>query len=296
LSGYENSTPVRIGNLAAEQFQLDVYGEMLDAMHLQRVVGLPTSEDSWHVQRNLVEFVAKNWVEPDEGIWEIRGPRRHFTHSKVMAWVALDRGIKAVEKFNLEGDVERWRAVRTQIHDEVCARGYNASRGVFTQYYGTDRLDASLLMLPLVGFLPPHDPRVAGTVLAIRDELTIDGLVHRYHPERSGDVDGLPPGEGAFLPCSFWLVDCLFLLGHRDEARARFERLLGICSPLGLLAEEYACGAGRLLGNYPQAFSHIALINSAQNLTHRVCPAEERSSESGVRPAVVRNAAPAPAG
>ncbi|HYD85177.1 MAG TPA: glycoside hydrolase family 15 protein, partial [Opitutus sp.] len=221
---------------------------------------------------------AEHWTEPDEGIWEIRGPRRHFTHSKVMAWVALDRAIKSAETFSLSGDVQRWVAVRDEVHAEVCARGYHEGRGVFTQYYGSEQLDASLLMMPLVGFLPASDPRIVRTVLAIRDELTIDGLVNRYHPERSEKLDGLPPGEGTFLPCSFWLVDCLVLLERRDEARALFERLLALRTPLGLLAEEYDCGTKRLLGNFPQAFSHVALINSAQNLSRQAHPAEERST------------------
>jgi GH15 family glucan-1,4-alpha-glucosidase len=277
LDGYERSRPVRIGNAASEQFQLDVYGEIMDALHLKRRLGVETTNDAWRVQRHLVEFVAANWTEPDEGIWEIRGPRRHFTHSKVMAWVALDRGVKSVEQFGFRGDVERWRTVRTQIHEDVCGRGYNAARRAFTQYYGSDRLDASLLMLPLVGFLPAEDPRVAETVIAIRDELTIDGLVHRYDPGRSEDVDGLPPGEGTFLPCSFWMVDCLALLGRREEARTLFERLLALRTPLGLLSEEFDGRARRLVGNYPQAFSHVALITSAQTLSQRVHPGKERS-------------------
>lgn len=279
LDGYENSRPVRIGNAATEQFQLDVYGEIMDAMHLKRRIGLRLSEDAWPLQRNLVSFVVENWSEPDEGIWEIRGPRRHFTHSKMMAWVALDRAVKSIEDFGLAGDLDRWRAVRQEIHDEVCDRGYDHRRGVFTQYYGSEGLDAGLLMMPLVGFLPVDDPRVSRTIMAIRDELTADGLVHRYNPEHSADVDGLPPGEGAFLPCSFWLVDCLHLLGRHDEARARFERLLALRTPLGLLSEEYDCRAARLIGNFPQAFSHVALINSAQNLSRHGQPARERADD-----------------
>ncbi len=278
LSGYEGSKPVRIGNAAAEQFQLDVYGELMDAMHMARTVGLATSGDAWHLQRHVLEFVANNWHEPDEGIWEIRGPRRHFTHSKVMAWVALDRGVKAVENFNLEGDVERWRTVRQKIHDDVCAQGYNAELGTFTQSYGSDQLDASLLMMPLVGFLPASDPRVVATVEAIQRTLVFGGLVYRYHPTESVSVDGLPPGEGAFLPCSFWLVDCLHLMGKTDEARALFEHLLTLRTPLGLLAEEYDPKFRRLVGNFPQAFSHIGLVNSAQNLSpQQAGPAEVRS-------------------
>ncbi len=278
LAGYEGSKPVRVGNAAAEQFQLDVYGEIMDAMHLARRVGIRTGATSWHLQRHLIEFVEKNWAEPDEGIWEIRGPRRHFTHSKVMAWVAVDRAVRAVEEFNLPGDVERWRTLRQKIFDDVCARGFNAKRNSFTQAYDSDQLDASLLMIPLVGFLPASDPRVIGTVQAIRRELVFGGLVYRYHPTESATVDGLPPGEGAFLPCSFWLVDCLHLMGQSDEARSLFNKLLSMRTDLGLLAEEYDPKYRRLVGNFPQAFSHIGLINTAQNLSPEALgPAEIRS-------------------
>jgi len=277
-AGYEGSRPVRVGNAAAEQFQLDVYGEIMDAMHLARRVGIRTGSNSWHLQRHLVEFVQKNWMQPDEGIWEIRGPRRHFTHSKVMAWVAVDRAVKAVEEFNLEGDVERWRALRQEIFDDVCSKGFNPKRNAFTQSYDSEQLDASCLMIPLVGFLPATDPRVVGTVQAIRRELVFGGLVYRYHPTESVTVDGLPPGEGAFLPCSFWLVDCLHLMGQSDEARSLFNKLLAMRNELGLLAEEYDPKYRRLVGNYPQAFSHIGLINSAQNLSPEALgPAEIRS-------------------
>ena len=278
LAGYEDSRPVRIGNAASEQFQLDVYGEIMDAMHLARHVGIRTGANSWHLQRHLVEFVEKHWMEPDEGIWEIRGARRHFTHSKVMAWVAVDRAVKAIEEFNLEGDLERWRALRQQIHDDVCAHGFKPERNAFTQSYDSDQLDASCLMIPLVGFLPPTDPRVVGTVQAIRRELVFGGLVYRYHPTESGAVDGLPPGEGAFLPCTFWLVDCLYLMGQKDDARALFNKLLAMRTPLGLLAEEYDPKHKRLVGNFPQAFSHVGLVNSAQNLSPaQLGPAEVRS-------------------
>ncbi len=278
LKGYEDSRPVRIGNAAAEQFQLDVYGEIMDAMHLARRVGIRTGANSWHLQRHLVDFVEKHWSEPDEGIWEIRGPRRHFTHSKVMAWVAVDRAVKAVEEFNLVGEVERWRELREAIFNDVCARGFNPARNSFTQSYDSEHLDASLLMIPLVGFLPATDPRVVGTVQAIRRELVFGGLVYRYHPTDSGTIDGLPPGEGAFLPCSFWLVDCLHLMGESDEARNLFNKLLAMRTDLGLLAEEYDPKNRRLVGNFPQAFSHIGLINSAQNLSPEVLgPAEIRS-------------------
>jgi GH15 family glucan-1,4-alpha-glucosidase len=282
LGGYENSQPVRVGNAAATQFQLDVYGEVMDAMHLARKVGLRTGEDSWSLQRHLVDFVVRSWKEPDEGIWEIRGPRRHFTHSKIMAWVAVDRAVKAVENFQMKGDVDLWRATRQAIHADVCANGFHPGIGAFTQYYGSELLDSSLLMLPLVGFLPATDPRVVSTIEVIQRELVSDGLVYRYHPMRSADVDGLPPGEGAFLPCSFWLVDCLQLIGRKKEARVFFDRLLGLRNDLGLLAEEYEPTVRRLVGNFPQAFSHVGLINSAQNLSRDyVGPAEHRSRDGG---------------
>lgn len=278
LPGYEGAKPVRIGNTAARQFQLDVYGEVMDTLQLKREVGLRSDRESWSVQRHFAEFVIRHWDKPDEGIWEVRGPRRHFTHSKVMAWVALDRAIKAVERFGLRGDVARWRKVRDQIHATVCEQGYDRKRGVFTQYFGADSLDASLLLMPLVGFLPVADKRIRRTIDAIRRELVVDGFVLRYHPADSSGVDGLPPGEGAFLPCSFWLVDCLCLIGKRAEARRLFERLLALRNPLGLLSEEFDPHAGRLVGNFPQAFSHVAMINSAQNLTRHVQPAAERSA------------------
>ena len=273
LLGYENSVPVRIGNAASEQLQLDVYGEILDAMHLARTVGIHSGASSWHLERLLVRFVEKNWDEPDNGIWEIRGPRRHFTHSKVMAWVAVDRAVKAVEQFGLEGDLAHWKNLRESIHRDICLHGYNSSRKAFTQYYGSDNLDASLLMIPLVGFLPPTDERVRRTVELIQKELVVDGFVLRYHPDGSAHVDGLPPGEGSFLPCSFWLVDCLCLMERRAEAHAFFRRLLTVCSSLGLLSEEYDARKRRQLGNLPQAFTHVGLINSARNLSqpHGAC-------------------------
>lgn len=296
LGGYENATPVRMGNAAAEQFQLDVYGELMDAMHLARHVGIKTGAISWRLQRHLLDFVARHWRDPDEGIWEIRGPRRHFVHSKVMAWVAVDRAVKAVEDFNLEGDLERWRALRDEIFRDVCEHGYNEARGSFTQYYGSDLLDAGALMIPLVGFLPATDPRVVSTVRTIQKELSFGGLICRYHPTRSVRVDGLPPGEGAFLPCTFWLVDCLHLMGEHDEARALFERLLELRNGLGLLSEEYDPAAGRLVGNFPQAFSHVALVNSVQNLSPGVHgPAEIRGSTARMG-AISRSVSPDPAG
>jgi GH15 family glucan-1,4-alpha-glucosidase len=281
LAGYENSPPVRIGNAASDQLQLDVYGEVMDAMHLAREMKIDTDPVHWHLQRHLIDFVEANWMKPDEGIWEIRGPRRHFTHSKVMTWVAVDRAVLAVEQFGLEGDVERWRKLRQTIHDEVCQLGYHTGRQAFTQFYGSDKLDASLLMIPLVGFLPATDPRVQATVERIKEELMVDGFVQRYHPEESSAIDGLPPGEGSFLPCSFWLADCMHLMGREKEAREMFERLLAVRTRLGLLAEEYDVPSGRLVGNFPQAFSHIGLINTARNLSPKLGPAEHRANLGG---------------
>jgi GH15 family glucan-1,4-alpha-glucosidase len=275
LPGYEGAAPVRVGNAAAAQFQLDVYGEVMDALLQAREAGLEPDENAWRLQMALVRFVEDAWHRPDEGIWEVRGPRRHFVHSKVMAWVAMDRAVKTVERFDLDGPVERWRDVRDAIHAEVCERGFDAERGTFTQYYGSRPLDASLLLIPAVGFLEPDDPRVAGTVAAIQRELCRDGFVLRY-PTTESD-DGLPPGEGAFLPCTFWLVDALVLLERRDEAQALFERVAALVNDVGLLSEEYDPRAGRLVGNFPQAFSHIALVNSALLLSRREAPAEERA-------------------
>jgi GH15 family glucan-1,4-alpha-glucosidase len=279
LAGYQGSRPVRVGNAAVNQFQLDVYGEVMDALYLGRHIGLEMDETAWDFQRALLEFLESNWREPDEGIWEIRGPRRHFTHSKVMAWVALDRAIKAVELLGLEGPVDRWRGVRRELHDEVCREGYDSQRDAFVQYYGADHLDASLLQIPLVGFLPAGDPRVKGTVAAIQRELMVDGLVHRYPPEGSQSVDGLPPGEGTFLACTFWLADNLALMGRRDEALAIFERLLTLRNDVGLLAEEFDPASGHHLGNFPQAFSHVALVNTANYLSERPMPPWARHRE-----------------
>jgi GH15 family glucan-1,4-alpha-glucosidase len=279
LAGYQGSRPVRVGNAAVNQFQLDVYGEVMDTLHLGRHIGLESDDAAWDFQRALLEFLESNWREPDEGIWEIRGPRRHFTHSKVMAWVALDRAIKAVELLGRDGPVDRWRGIRRELHDEVCREGYDSERDTFVQYYGADHLDASLLMIPLVGFLPASDPRVKGTVAAIQRELTVDGLVHRYPPEKSQAVDGLPPGEGAFLACTFWLADNLALMGRRDEALAIFERLLTLRNDVGLLAEEFDPASGRQLGNFPQAFSHVALVNTANYLSEGPTPAWARHQD-----------------
>ena len=274
LPGYEDSRPVRIGNAAINQLQLDVYGEVMDALHLARRAGIPPDPDAWALQRALITHLETAWQQPDEGIWEVRGPRRHFTHSKVMAWVAFDRAVKAVERYGAEGPVDRWRQLRAQVHTEVCKNGFDARRNTFTQYYGSQELDASLLMIPLVGFLPASDPRVAGTLQAIERELMQEGFVQRYPSKEH--IDGLPPGEGAFVACSFWLADNYELQGRRAEARQLFERLLGLCNDLGLLAEQYDPASKRQLGNFPQAFSHVMLINTARNLAREQGPAEER--------------------
>jgi GH15 family glucan-1,4-alpha-glucosidase len=277
LPGYEGSRPVREGNAASMQFQLDVYGEVLDTLHLARQFGMGTDGEAWSLARHLVEFVAEHWQEPDEGLWEVRGPRQHFTHSKVMAWVAMDRAVRAVEKHNLEGDVEGWRNVRDAIRAEVLERGFDPERNTFTQHYGSRELDASLLMIPLVHFLPATDPRMVGTIEAIQRELMSDGYVMRYPTESTND--GLPPGEGAFLACTFWLVDNLALIGRLDEATDLFERLLALRNDVGLLAEEYNPQLGRLVGNFPQAFTHVGLVNSAFNLD-RAMRARARAAPS----------------
>jgi GH15 family glucan-1,4-alpha-glucosidase len=274
LPGYGSSVPVRVGNAATTQFQLDVYGEVLDALEVARRAGLESDGNAWRVERAFADFVATTWREPDDGIWEVRGGRRHFTHSKVMAWVALDRAIRAVERFGLPGPVDHWRQVCAAVHQDVCRHGFDPTVGAFVQYYGSRELDASLLMIPLVGFLPPDDPRVRATAEAIGKRLTVDGFVLRYRTRP--DVDGLPPGEGTFVPCTLWLADNYALQGRLDEARALFERVLAVRNDLGLLAEEYDPRTRRLLGNYPQALSHVALINTARNLTRTGGPAEHR--------------------
>lgn len=264
LPGYEGSAPVRIGNAASNQLQLDVYGELMDALYQWIRGPAGTVDGPFDLQRAMMDHLCEIWREPDDGIWEVRGGRQHFTYSKVMAWVAFDRSVRLVEEFGLPGPVDQWRAQRQQIHDEVCANAFNAEIGAFTQHYGADTLDASVLLMPIVGFLPPSDPRVQGTVAAIERRLMVDGFVMRY--DTATGKDGLPPGEGAFLACSFWYVDNLVLAGRRDEATQLFERLCGLCNDVGLLSEEYDPGAKRLVGNFPQAFSHIALVNSAYNL------------------------------
>jgi GH15 family glucan-1,4-alpha-glucosidase len=276
LPGFEGSQPVRIGNAAFTQRQLDVYGEVMDALHLARRAGLEPDASAWHLQRSLIQFLEKTWTDPDEGIWEVRGPKRHFTHSKMMAWVAFDRGIKAIERFGFDGPRQRWQEHRDRIHAEICTRGFDSQRQTFTQFYGSHELDASLLMMPLVGFLSPDDPRVRGTVAAIEGELTEDGFVHRYATSPAGEVDGLPDGEGVFLPCTFWLADNQILQGRDDEARRTFDRLVSLANDVGLLAEEYDVRGRRLLGNFPQAFSHVSLINTAHNLDRANGPAADR--------------------
>jgi GH15 family glucan-1,4-alpha-glucosidase len=281
LAGYGGARPVRIGNAASAQLQLDVYGELLDAMYQEMHTGLARPAASWNIQRALIGHLAETWELPDESIWEVRGGPQHFTFSKVMAWVAMDRAIRGAEEFHLPARLDEWRALRQRIHDTVCREGFSAEKQSFVQYFGGTALDASLLLLPIVGFLPPDDPRIVGTVAAIERELTLGGLVMRYRTDDS--VDGQPPGEGVFLACSFWLVDNLALLGRRDEACALFERLLGLCNDVGLLAEEYDPRNRCQLGNFPQAFSHLALINSALNLENHG-PTEKRRRRGHANP------------
>jgi GH15 family glucan-1,4-alpha-glucosidase len=289
LPGYESSSPVRIGNAAHEQLQLDVYGELLDALYACRRYGLEASPFAWELQKKLLEYIEKIWNRPDSGMWEIRGEPRHFTFSKIMCWVAFDRGIKSVEEFGDEGPCDHWKKVRREIFQQILDYGFDPERNTFVQYYGGRDLDASLLLIPQLGFLPPEDPRVRGTIEAIERELLRDGLVCRYpsHPE----TDGLPPGEGVFLPCSFWLADSQCLIGRRDEAIALFERLLGLRNDLGLMSEEYDPEAKRLLGNFPQAFSHVALINTAAHLAKIETGAVKRGNSDQPTP----GAAPGPA-
>ncbi len=275
LSGYANSTPVRVGNQAHAQLQLDVFGELMDTLHLARKRGLPAEKHIWNIQHALVNHLETIWREPDEGIWEIRAGRQNFTYSKVMAWVAFDRAVKAVEQFGLNGPVEKWRRLRAEIHADVCQKGFNADMNSFTQSYGSRNLDASLLVLPVVGFLPPEDPRIRGTVKAIQRDLKCDGFVRRYDAGRK--LDGLTGDEGAFLMCTFWLADALAMLGRREEAVALFERLLALRNDVGLLSEEYDPAQKCFLGNFPQAFSHVALINTARNLSAAGGPSAHRS-------------------
>ena len=265
LPGYEGSSPVRIGNAAAKQLQLDVYGEMAAAMHVGRRNGLSASDAAWPMQAHFIEYLATIWNQPDDGIWEVRGGQKHFTHSKMMAWVALDRSIQDAEGLGVSAPLEKWRALRDHIHKEVCDRGFDKARGVFTQSYGSANLDASLLLMPQVGFLPADDPRVSKTIEAIASDLVEDGFVLRY--KTGGDVDGLPAGEGAFLPCSFWLAQAYALQGRHGEARALFERLSALANDVGLLSEEYSPRDRRMAGNFPQAFSHLALVAAALTIS-----------------------------
>ena len=286
LSGYEGSRPVRIGNAAVEQTQLDVYGEVLDALYLAHCHGLPTVDRVLAIGRSILGHLARIWRHPDEGIWEVRGPPQHFTHSKVMAWVAFDRAVKILEQVGEQAGgasaSNGLRRIRDDIHQDVCRRGFDPDLGSFVQAYGSKSLDASLLLLPLVGFLPPTDPRIIGTVNAIEQRLFVDGFVMRYD---TGEVkDGLPPGEGAFLACSFWLADNYILLGRVDEARELFERLLSLRNDVGLLAEEFDPSLSRQVGNFPQAFSHVALVNTAYNLTRAQGPAQQRADRRKARP------------
>jgi GH15 family glucan-1,4-alpha-glucosidase len=284
LTGYEGSLPVRVGNDASRQFQLDVYGEVLDLLHQASREGLPHEAAAWEMELRILDVLESRWREPDEGIWEVRGGRRHFTHSKVMAWVGIDRAIRDVEQFGFDGPVERWRALRAEIHDEICREGFDDEQGAFTQSYGSKHLDAATLMIPLVGFLPATDPRVRGTVDAIQERLLVDGFVLRY--DTRSHVDGLPGAEGAFIPCTCWLADCLALQGRTDEARELFERVLDVRNDLGLLSEEYDPIRRRLVGNFPQAFSHVSLIGTARNLTRgEIGPAERRRVGRRIRSA-----------
>lgn len=280
LPGYRGSTPVRVGNSARAQFQLDTIGEVMDVLHLTRTFDKLDQETDavWDFQLTLLDFLESSWQRPDSSLWEVRGPQRAFTHSKVMAWVGFDRAVKAVERHGRSGAVEKWRCLRDTIHAEVCQRGFDPARNTFVQSYGSQSLDAALLMLPLVGFLPANDPRVLGTVDAIERELVSDGLVRRYTPE--AELEGVSGSEGFFLPCSFWLADNYALQGRTDEARALFERLLALRNDVGLLAEEYDPVTREMLGNFPQAFTHVALVNTAHNLSGGHSPAHHRSTAS----------------
>ncbi|HEY9225187.1 MAG TPA: glycoside hydrolase family 15 protein [Gemmatimonadaceae bacterium] len=277
LPGYENSKPVRIGNAAHEQFQLDVFGEVMDALHQARVGGIDGSRSAWRLQTVLIAQMEKTWRQPDQGIWETRGRSQHFTHSKVMAWVAADRVIKSAEQFKLEGPIDHWRELRDEIHADICANAFDPELNSFVQAYGSKLADASTLMIPLVGFLPPHDPRVIGTVEYVERNLLVDGFVLRY--DSAATDDGLPAGEGAFLACNFWLADNYALIGRRDDAVRMFQRMLDLRNDVGLLSEEYDQALKRQCGNFPQAFSHISLLSTAYNLAHVARPVEQRTVE-----------------
>ncbi|HTM96542.1 MAG TPA: glycoside hydrolase family 15 protein [Croceibacterium sp.] len=281
LAGYEDSRPVRVGNAAAAQIQLDIYGELIDTLHAAREAELQQQDEAWRLQRVLLDHLECNWQTLDRGIWEVRGEPRAFTHSRIMVWVAFDRAIASAERFGLDGPVERWKQVRTAIHRDICAHGFDAKRNTFVQHYGGDALDASLLLMPQVGFLPPDDPRVIGTISAIERELMRDGFVLRYSTHQTDD--GLAGEEGAFLACSFWLADAYVLCGRHDDARALFDRLLALRNDLGLLSEQYDPRQRRLVGNFPQGFSHIGLINTAHNLVESEGPAKQRARQTAPR-------------
>ncbi len=283
LAGYEGSKPVRVGNLASSQFQLDVYGEVMDSMYRAHCAGIKTSKTDWRMQAALIRALESRWEKPDYGIWEVRGEPQHFTHSKMMAWVAFDRAVKIGEDsgFSSPENLDRRRALRDHVHAQVCKEGFNEKKQAFTQVYGSEQLDASLLMMPMVGFLPPDDPRVVSTVEAIQRELVQDGFVLRYRTE--SNVDGLPGDEGVFMLCTFWLADCLHLIGRTEEARELFERLLKLRNDVGLLSEEYDPKAKRMLGNFPQAFSHIALVNTARILSGKKRRFNEGAVENSSR-------------
>jgi len=279
LAGYADSSPVRVGNAAHEQLQLDVYGEVMDALHQARLHDIAPDDDAWVLQLRLLQQLEKLWQRPDNGVWEVRSQRRHFVHSKVMCWVAFDRGVQAVERFGLDGPVDRWRAAREAIFDQVCDQGFDKRRRSFTQYYGSKDVDASLLLLPQVGFLPIDDPRVEGTIAAVERDLMHDGFVARY-PIHSSSTDGLPGGEGTFLMCTLWLANCYALADRHEDARAIVERVMALASNVGLLAEEYDADAKRLIGNFPQAYSHVGLATALQSLNRPDGPAQRRAARS----------------
>jgi GH15 family glucan-1,4-alpha-glucosidase len=275
LSGYESSLPVRVGNKASKQLQLDIYGEVMDVFHVSRRCGIKETKQGWALQQALVDFLESGWRRADSGIWEVRGRRRHFTHSKVMAWVGVDRAVKAIERHGLDGPQERWEKLRDKIKKDILEHGFDPRLNSFTQYYGSGTVDASLLLIPMVGFLPAHDPRVQGTIAAIEKRLLHDGLVYRYRPKE--EVEGVSGGDGAFLPCSFWLADNYLMSGRKQEATELYDRLLDLRNDVGLISEEYDPRAGRMLGNFPQAFTHVSLVNTAHNLVNH-SPAEHRAA------------------
>jgi GH15 family glucan-1,4-alpha-glucosidase len=277
LAGYENSKPVRVGNAASEQLQLDVYGEVMDSFEVARAAGLAVEQDAWSVQQLIMEYLEGHWRDPDNGLWEMRGDRQRFTHSKVMTWVAVDRAIRGVEEWHLDGPLDRWKALRSEIHADVLTHGFDNEQNSFVQSYGSHDLDAALLLVPAVGFLPGDDPRVIGTIEAIQKQLQVDGFVRRYLTAEGTGDDGLSGEEATFIVCTFWLADALCLAGRHDEARQTFERILDLRNDLGLLSEEYDVGKHRLIGNVPQAYSHVGVVNTARNLSRQGGPAHSRS-------------------